>query len=62
VTQPSGLLLGQHDHLDGLLGKPLEHGPGARETKLSGLKRRGGCGWHLSSRTCDGDTRRTNSR
>ena len=28
MTQPSGLLLGQHDHLDGLLGKPLEHGPG----------------------------------
>ena len=28
VTQPSGLFLGEHDHLDGLLGKPLEHGSG----------------------------------
>jgi hypothetical protein len=26
VAQPSGFFLGQHDHLDGLLGKPLEHG------------------------------------
>ena len=28
VTQAAGLFLGQHDHLDGLLGKPLEHGAG----------------------------------
>ena len=26
VSQAAGLFLGQHDHLDGLLGKPLEHG------------------------------------
>ena len=25
VAEASGLLLGQHDHLDGLLGKTLEH-------------------------------------
>ena len=39
VTKAAGLLLGQHDHLDGLLGKPLEHGPGpgASDYKLSGL-------------------------
>ena len=39
VTKPSGLLLGQHDHFDGLLGKPLEHGPWpvARAPNLSGF-------------------------
>ena len=25
VTKPASLLLGQHDHLDGLLGKTFEH-------------------------------------
>ena len=41
VTKAAGLLLGQHDHLDGFLGKPLEHGPGpgASAYKLSGLVR-----------------------
>jgi len=28
VAEAAGLFLGQHDHLDGLLGKPLEHGRG----------------------------------
>ena len=39
VTQPTCLLLGQHDHLDGLLGKPFEHRLGrcVDVTKLSGL-------------------------
>jgi len=33
--------LGQHDHLDGLLGKPLEHRSGRKqiETNLSGPER-----------------------
>jgi hypothetical protein len=40
VAEAAGLFLGQHDHLDGLLGKPLEHGagPDASATNLSGLK------------------------
>ncbi|NDC13985.1 MAG: hypothetical protein EBZ76_01930 [Synechococcaceae bacterium WB9_2_170] len=40
MAQAAGLFLGQHDHLDGLLGKPLEHGPGpgASLSKLSGLE------------------------
>ena len=39
VAKAAGLLLGQHDHLDGFLGKPLEHGPrpGASASKLPGL-------------------------
>jgi hypothetical protein len=39
VTQAAGLFLGQHDHLDGLLGEPLEHepGPDASGSNLSGL-------------------------
>ena len=40
VTQASSLFLGQHDHLDGLLSKALEHGPwpGTSVPNLSGLK------------------------
>jgi hypothetical protein len=45
VAKAAGLLLGQHDHLDGFLGKPLEHDavPVAGVPKLSGLA--GEWGW-----------------
>ena len=47
VAKAAGLLLGQHDHLDGFLGKPLEHGavPVAGVPKLSGLAGDWGCRW-----------------
>ena len=39
VAKAAGLLLGQHDHLDCFLGKPLEHWPrpGTSASKLPGL-------------------------
>jgi hypothetical protein len=39
VSKASGFLLGQHDHLDGLFSKPLEHGaaPSTSLSNLSGL-------------------------
>jgi len=56
VTEAAGLFLGQHDHLDGLLGKPLKHGPGpgARGTNLSGLKAGVGRWRHLFPK-CPGE-------
>ena len=34
VAEATCLLLGQHDHLDGLLGKPLEHRQGRKQISL----------------------------
>ena len=49
VPQAAGLLLGQHDHLDGLLCKPLEHGRGLLRVLPTYQGWPGECGVKLGS-------------